>query len=340
MTYSERLQNALQNEHNKIFSEETGSLKAEYSEKVETCQVCDLDETSVYCIKDGFVHLKCKNCGFIYISPRMNVEATHNFYNSEVNEIYNETKFHGDSESVSLDDLLNIKNYEIVRHHYPLPQGKKLLEIGPGRGVFLKNAKKEGFEVHAIELNSKLITQLESFCEKVYSEDILNLDLDEDYFDVIYFRDVMEHIPDVVPFLMKVKSVLKPGGLLLIDTHNIDSLINRLTKEYHTVIFGFEHPVHWSAKTLKLVCEKNGFTHLNTFYSDIDLSLHNFINYRTNLSFTYIFPPKKSKLTNFVSKVVLFILSLPLVRHLDRWLSNLVSSTFNCGAKMQVTFTK
>jgi 2-polyprenyl-3-methyl-5-hydroxy-6-metoxy-1,4-benzoquinol methylase len=337
-TYSDRLSKALKVEHSKIF-ENDGSLKHVFSENIYCCPVCENHNSKVYCIKDMFVHRQCKNCNFVYLNPRLNHAATVAFYNSEVNEIYNEMKFHN-LENSSSDDAQNLQNYQLLKNHILNVKGKKLLEIGPGKGTFLARAANDGFEVYAIELNILLIELLRKITDNIYNKDILELDLPNDYFDVIYFRDVMEHIPDVSSFLNKVRKVLKPGGIVFIDTHNIDSLINRATRQYHTVIFAFEHPVHWSPKTLALAGERAGLTPQKVYFTYSDFSLSRIIHYYLVPSFTYIYPPQRSKFSKFILSKILRIIELRPVQYLDILISKFLARITKKGAKMQFFFIK
>jgi 2-polyprenyl-3-methyl-5-hydroxy-6-metoxy-1,4-benzoquinol methylase len=340
MNYQQRLKEALQEEHAKVFDKTSGHINLKFQKKINNCMICGVSKTKIFCIKDGFKHLKCLNCGFVYVDPRLNEEATFAFYNSKVNEIYNESKFHDNNDPVKIDDKLNLINYNLLKTYISNIAGKKVLEIGPGRGAFLKEAKKDGFDIYAVELNKVLIDQLRPICSEVYEKDLLELDLESNFFDVIYTRDVMEHIPDPVPFLKKINQILKPGGLLLIDTHNIDSLINITTKQYHTVVFAFEHPVHWSPQTLKIACEKVGMKHIKTHFLEMDFSLGNLVNYFTNPSFTYIYPPKMNKIQKRILNFIDNILKIPYVRVLDVKISKFIALKTGRGSKMQVFFTK
>jgi 2-polyprenyl-3-methyl-5-hydroxy-6-metoxy-1,4-benzoquinol methylase len=339
LSYAERFNQALQKEHNKVF-DDSGKLKDDIAEYINICPVCASEASTVYTVKDGFIHKKCDSCSFIYVSPRLNEEATHAFYNSSVNEVYNETKFHDPNEVLSLDDQDNLANYKIIDSRVPHKTGKKLLEIGPGKGTFLRKAHQDGFEVHAIELNKTLIEQHRPFCKEIYEEDLLSLNLQNHFFDVIYFRDVMEHIPDVIPFLTRIREILKPGGLVVIDTHNIDSFVNQIAGKYHTVLFAFEHPVHWSPKTLETAGKIAGLKMEKVFFGDRDFTIQRALNYHLTPSFTYIFPPRINPLKRFILLVATNFLALPLVRDADKALSKKLALSLNKGAKMQMLLTK
>lgn len=338
-TYYLRLKKALINEHSKVFDEDSGLMKKEVREELNKCPVCGTPEYKIYCVKDSFVHKRCKNCSFVYVDPRLNQEATVAFYNSEVNEVYNENKFHKIEENAP-DDVENLKNYELLRKNISDVKGKKLLEIGCGKGTFLAKAASDGFEVEAIELNKLLIERLKKITSKIYEEDILQLDLPENYYDVIYFRDVMEHIPSIQPFMQKISKILKPGGIVFIDTHNIDSLVNMATREYHTVIFAFEHPVHWSPKTLSLAGKNAGLMVKKVYFDHLNITFRRIIIYYLTPSFTYIFPPQMNRKIVFFWDTFSWILGLKYISAIDRSVMKFLSGITRKGAKMQVLFTK
>jgi 2-polyprenyl-3-methyl-5-hydroxy-6-metoxy-1,4-benzoquinol methylase len=316
-----------------------GTFSKDYVEYLNECPVCKNREYTIYCIKDKFIHKECNKCGLIYLDPKLNREATLKFYNSPVNEIYNEEKFHLKG-TILPDDIENLENYSLLLKNIDFIKGMRLLEIGPGRGVFLAKATEEGFETHAIELNKHLIENLKIITDNIYSEDLQNIDFPENHFDVIYFRDVMEHIDIPIPFLSKLHRILKPSGCIFIDTHNIKSLVNSCTKQYHTVIFAFEHPVHWSPQSLKFACQKVGLNLKSQHFNHNHQSLAAIVNYKLNPSFTYINPPKRPLISFLFYRILNRLLRFTLFKSIDITISIQLSKLFGRGAKMQLIFIK
>lgn len=340
-SYQERLSDALKEQYNKFINPLNGEFVKENIEILDKCPVCENRDFKTYCIKDHFIHKECANCGLVYLDPKLSRKATLEFYNSPVNEIYNESKFHN-PDAGRIDDQLNLSNYDLILKNLPdgNPKNKKLLEIGPGKGTFLAHAVKDGFEGHAVELNLQLIENLRKTTPHVYTDDLQHINLPDNFFDVIYFRDVMEHIDMPVPFLREVTRVLKPGGIVMIDTHNIKSLVNSATKEYHTVLFAFEHPLHWSSASLKFAGEKAGLSFQKVYFNHDYQSLQDIAKYYFRPTFTYIYPPTQSKFKSTLANVVLGFMQLRLVQKIDREIMALISRVFGKGAKMQVVFTK
>jgi SAM-dependent methyltransferase len=85
-------------------------------------------------------------------------------------------------------------------------KGKRILEIGCGRGVVLNALRKEGFDCSGVELASP--SGVSSASEYIqYGKDFLSLD---DTFaasvEVILLLDVIEHIEDDAAFLKQIQS--------------------------------------------------------------------------------------------------------------------------------------
>jgi len=337
-----RLNSAMRVLHSKIFKTD-GSMRLEYEEYTD-CPVCSSNTSNNYCTKDNFQHVKCRTCGMVYINPRLNKAATLDFYNSSVNEIYNEQKFHASVEGESSDDRVNAQNIRLIANFYarsndnktPLV-GKKLIEIGCAKGYFLKQAKNLGSEVFGVELN-KINAEIarNSFGDCIYDQDIFELCLPSDTFDIIYMRDVIEHIHNPLPFMEELSRLLKPGGMIFIETHNIDSLIHRLVGGKHTCLFGFEHPVHWSYKTLKLALEKSGIIVDKAHFESMDLNVLTFLGYFRISTWTTIHPWKSNSLITFLLRALSVPFRIPYINHLSSLPLALLANYFRAGSTMKV----
>lgn len=106
-----------------------------------------------------------------------------------------------------------------------LRPGLRLLEVGFGRGEFLKYCAERGAEVAAIdyspdalEIGRKTLADYPTADLRV--ADCTNLPFDSDSFDRVYSGDVIEHQDqaDGVQMLKEMRRVLRPGGMLLVHT--------------------------------------------------------------------------------------------------------------------------
>lgn len=340
--YSARLNLAMIKLHEQLFNAK-GVLKSEFSDYI-TCPVCFRDKHQEYAIKDKFTYSKCCSCEMVYMNPRLNKAATLSFYNSNVNEIYNEKKFHDVPDGTSADDKINYQNLHLIvkqiggvsKTEKPL-NGKRILEIGCAKGYFLKCAKELGADVYGIELNAPNIAIARKFLgDNIYSQDIFELNLPSESFDVIYTRDVIEHISEPLPFLKELSRIMKPGALIFTETHNIDSLIHRIVKGKHTCIFGFEHPVHWSPKTLSTALKKSGIQSKEVIFESLDFRIMDIINYFRQSTFTTIFPWQASKQLDFFLKLISIPFRIPGIRNLDKLLLPPLANYLAAGSTMKM----
>ena len=339
LSWLERWQSALLEQHALLFDYKTESIKSQFAEEV-NCPVCDSSRAVLYFEKDWFRYVQCQDCSMVYMNPRMNQAATYAFYNSDVNAIYNETKFDQVSIEPSLDDQINFANLDLIDRHRTRTGGT-LLEIGSAKGFFLSKAKERGYKVYGIELNKKNA----EFSRQLVGDTVFDVDLFEacfeaGKFDVIYMRDVIEHIPNPQPFFRELNRIAKPGALMFIETHNIDGLINQIVREKHTVIFGFEHPNHWSPKTLGKALLNNGYEVNNVFHSSLDFTMVDVLQYFYAPTFTTIMPRTVGKSRRVLLKLLRGPFWFRSIRFLDRTITPQIANYLKKGSVMKVIAEK
>jgi len=103
-----------------------------------------------------------------------------------------------------------------------LQKGDRILEVGCGEGGNLIPFIERGMEVIGVDINTRQLERAkEYFTESGYNDvNIINQDIyktstDElGQFDVIFLRDVIEHIPNQERFMTYIKSFLKSDGVI------------------------------------------------------------------------------------------------------------------------------
>jgi 2-polyprenyl-3-methyl-5-hydroxy-6-metoxy-1,4-benzoquinol methylase len=128
----------------------------------------------------------------------------------------------------------------ILAKHVPLPKAR-VLDIGCGGGLFLSLLKHEGAQVLGIELSDSRAQYAKTRHGLETDKHPVESDYWQDgyaqYFDAVTLWDVIEHVNYPFQTLQSAVNVLKPGGLLLIDTpcrdgfyHRFGELTYRLTR--------------------------------------------------------------------------------------------------------------
>ena len=108
--------------------------------------------------------------------------------------------------------------------YLPKPlQGQRLLDIGCGNGDFLVSAQEAGWDISGLEPDPKAaaVAQQSGLDVTLGTADVF-ADA-SNCFDAITLSHVIEHVHEPGQLLQTVHRLLKPGGVVYIDTPNIDS---------------------------------------------------------------------------------------------------------------------
>jgi len=134
------------------------------------------------------------------------------------------------------------------------PAGR-VLDIGCNVGTFLSAAARAGWRAVGVEPNRRAAALAEQRGFEVHRglfDESLAAGLGE--FDAVHAGDVIEHMFAPVEFLARVREVLRPGGLLVIVTPDIDSALGRLLQ-----IKPDEHLVYFTTESLGRAAHLAGF---------------------------------------------------------------------------------
>lgn len=147
----------------------------------------------------------------------------------------------------------------------------EILEVGSHEGLFLKIAKENGYGVLGIEPNAYAVKHaLANGVETIegYFEESFNRVVDR-RFDIVALFHVLEHIPDYAGCLLKIKSILKPGGYLVLEVPNGKSY--RAKKYGNDWMYFYEEHLHdFSPEKLKKELERLGFEIIHMHFREFD----------------------------------------------------------------------
>ena len=150
-----------------------------------------------------------------------------------------------------------------------IKQGMTVLDLGFGSGAFttfVARAVGGQGKVYAVDIQPKMLQQLEHKLAKAENQDVKNIELkqasaydlpfEENSIDLVYMVTVLQEIPNRGRALREIKRVLKPGGILAVTEFLPDP----------------DYPL--SSTTIK-ICQREGFVH--------DGNLGNLWNYTVRL---------------------------------------------------------
>ena len=151
--------------------------------------------------------------------------------------------------------------------------GGNFLDVGCSTGKLLEAARACGFDVYGLEANPDMISRARAVFGSRVAEGYFPGAIPEGWptFDVIAILDLLEHM--VVPgdFLSQLSARLNPGGLLLVQVPNFDSLVVQL-EGAASAVYCHGHWLHFTAPTLARLLDTAGFTelHRETVISELD----------------------------------------------------------------------
>lgn len=152
-----------------------------------------------------------------------------------------------------------------------------LLDVGCYAGIFLNEAKMQGFNVKGIEPSTWAADYARSKVGCTIYQGILEkYDLPKNEFDVVTIWDVIEHLSDPKLSLQKAHETLRPGGYIAITTHDIHSVFARVLGKKYPWLMRF-HLVHFSPSTLSSLLRSVGFEIKDVVYYKKALSINYFL---------------------------------------------------------------
>jgi 2-polyprenyl-3-methyl-5-hydroxy-6-metoxy-1,4-benzoquinol methylase len=159
-----------------------------------------------------------------------------------------------------------------------------LLDIGCFCGVFLNVASRAGWDCYGIEpLIMPAIYARGHYKLRVVTDTLQDETYPSEFFDVVTMFQVLEHLIHPERELERIRRILRPGGLLVVEVPNIDTLTVKLLRSKHRH-FVQDHVSFFSAKTLSLLSIRMGFKVRMLYYPARVMSFYHFTKWMERYS--------------------------------------------------------
>jgi 2-polyprenyl-3-methyl-5-hydroxy-6-metoxy-1,4-benzoquinol methylase len=230
------------------------------TEKI-NCLICNHPDFDIhypdvpdrFSMKDKYNLVRCKACGFSYLSPRLVEIDMAQFYDLD------EYQPHKLSEQSLFDRI-----YKIVRDKNSvnkrrlierLKERSQLIDIGCGTGEFLMEMKQQGWRVGGMESAPEARMLAIEKDLNIYE----NSDEIEGKYDIITMWHVLEHVHRVEDLFENIKRILAPGGYLVLAVPNIESFDARYFKNTWVALDAPRHLYHFRPVDIYRLLKFQGF---------------------------------------------------------------------------------
>lgn len=220
------------------------------------CNFCGSEKYDTLFPKKDIV--RCKNCGLVSLRTMPS--------NSELQELYDKEYSTGESFNQFYTNLSVVRKTDAALRMRALAKwvkGRDLLDVGAGMGYYVEAANEQGWHAKGIEISRTAI-----LAQGDRRLPILNCPFESyettELYDAITLWAVLEHTPNPRGMLEKAYTLLKPGGMIVIETGDIESRNARNDGANWRMFDIAGHLYFFSSNCLDTVLHSIGFSVLET----------------------------------------------------------------------------
>lgn len=221
------------------------------------CGVCESDDWVVYASgkdyeyytsEDTFHIVKCKVCGNLYLNPRPVREELSRIYPPNYYAYNYDTSIN--PIALKAKDFLDRRKVNTWLNYLEGDrQTLTFLDVGCGNGRYLKMLHRLGVpksQLYGIEMSQAAIASLQQEGYQGFYGRLEDVDakLPENTFDLIVLLQVIEHVESPRTTVQTLSRLLRPGGILVLETPNTQSLDVTLFRQGYWG--GYHFPRHWN----------------------------------------------------------------------------------------------
>lgn len=197
---------------------------------------------------------RCEQCGLVFLGRQI----------ADINQFYESSGMRNSEPEMSRDSILrtaepdDLRRFRKVR---PLIENKKVLDFGCGAGGFMRYASAAAELVDGIELEGSMRDAINAEGMRCYAS-IENCEQNMNGgYNVITLFHVLEHLPDPVSTLIRLKPLLNDGGRIILEVPNADEALLSLykSKAFADFTYWVCHLYLFCTQTLRETAKRAGY---------------------------------------------------------------------------------
>jgi SAM-dependent methyltransferase len=237
-----------------------------FSPKKEKCPLCESTAISHKYRIDNY-ELKfdtdmCSDCGFIFMNPPLSAETIKSFYTEQYYSGKADYSYIDERRTMKYSAYVWDKRIKVI-HRY-VKRGN-FLDVGASFGGLMKSAEKY-FTAYGIEISEYSASHASGrFAGRIHHGTLDDHPFSRSFFSAITMIELIEHLEDPMKAIEECYSLLRDGGLLVIQTANMDGRqAKSLAGKYEYFMPG--HLTYFSMSNLSQALYRAGFRKVKVFY--------------------------------------------------------------------------
>jgi SAM-dependent methyltransferase len=202
---------------------------------------------------DSFFQLSKCTCGFVFLSPRPELDVIGDFYSHSSYDPHKSKRISVFDTLYSLVQFLSLKwKFNILSKYTKGSDSPKLLDIGGGQGEFCSYFYDKGWEVHLQDSHSSVNTKKFPIYNSLSQ-------LEGQTFDIITMWHSLEHIHNIDTLFKQINKLLKPNGHLVIAVPNRHAIERPFFGHKWAPWDAPRHLYHFNFLDVELLLRQKGF---------------------------------------------------------------------------------
>jgi SAM-dependent methyltransferase len=197
--------------------------------------------------------VRCRSCRLVYVNPRqvgLSAQQTYGdgsygFARSPLADAFAGGVPHSSRVLDPLDRMARTRG--------------RLLDIGCATGDVLVAAQSRGWTASGVEVSPHAAAVARGRGFDVAVGTLRHAALEAERYDAVTLLDVIEHFDEPLAELAEVHRLLRPGGVLVVETPNWDSLYRRVLRRWWPALQARFHLIYFDARTLAAMLRRAGF---------------------------------------------------------------------------------